>query len=97
MRECFRAVTENAAKVMGLEGYGLAPGCNGDLVVLQAADPVEAIRLQATRLQVIRRGEVIAETSPATAHLNLPGRPKTTDHTNPWPHGVPEAGPARGR
>jgi cytosine/creatinine deaminase len=97
MRDCFRAVTENAAKVMGLEGYGLAPGCNGDLVVLQAADPVEAIRLQATRLQVIRRGEVIAETSPATAHLNLPGRPKTTDHTNPWPHGVPEAGPARGR
>ena len=37
------------AKVMRLEGYGLEAGCNGDLVVLQAGDPVEAIRLQAPR------------------------------------------------
>ena len=91
MRACFQAVTENGAEVMALEGYGLAPGCNGDLVVLQAADPVEAIRLQAARLQVIRRGEVIAETAPAAARLTLPGRPGTIDHTNPWPGGVPES------
>ena len=46
---------------MGLDGYGLAPGCNADLVLLQAADPIEAIRLRAERLCVIRRGKVIAE------------------------------------
>ncbi len=96
MRACFQAVTENAAKVMGLEGYGLTPGCHADLVVLQAGDPIEAIRLQATRLYVIRRGEVIAETALAAARLNLPGRPKTTGHTNPWPKGVPESRTTRG-
>ena len=45
-RDCFLAVTEGRARIMGLEGYGLAPGCNGDLVVLQCADPVEAIRYE---------------------------------------------------
>ena len=53
---CFDAVTVNAAKIMGLEGYGLGKGCNADMVVLQARDPMEAIRLKATRLAVIRRG-----------------------------------------
>ena len=64
MRACFDAVTVNAARLLGLEGYGLEPGCNGDLVVLQARDPIEAIRLRAARLCVVRRGKVVAE-SPA--------------------------------
>ena len=63
MRYCFEAVTTNAAKIMGLDGYGLEVGCNGDLVVLQAADPIEAIRLKARRLFVVRRGKVIAESA----------------------------------
>ena len=46
---------------MQLEGYGLAVGNNADMVVLQAHDPIEAIRLRARRLFVIRRGKVIAE------------------------------------
>ncbi|HET8726616.1 MAG TPA: amidohydrolase family protein, partial [Alphaproteobacteria bacterium] len=37
MGACFDAVTRNAARVMHLDGYGLAPGCHADLVVLQAA------------------------------------------------------------
>ena len=78
---CFLAVTEGPARIMGLEGYGLAPGCNGDLVVLQCADPVEAIRLKPPRLFVIRRGKVIAETAPQTAKLDLPGRPKSVQFT----------------
>jgi len=81
MIACFRAVTENPARAMGLEGYGLAVGCNADLVVLQAADPVEAIRLRPVRLWVIRRGDIIAENAPAEAKLTLPGRPATTDFT----------------
>ncbi|HLB79415.1 MAG TPA: amidohydrolase family protein [Dongiaceae bacterium] len=81
MRACFAAVTGNGARVLGLEGYGVAPGCFADLVVLQAADPVEAIRLRATRLHVVRRGRVIAETPPAVARLDLPGRPAAVDFT----------------
>jgi cytosine deaminase len=79
MRQCFAAVTDTAASILGLEGYGVAPGCRADLVMLQAADPVEALRLRATRLMVMRAGRVIARTSPATASLSLPDRPQTVD------------------
>jgi len=79
IRSCFRAVTETPASILGLAGYGIAPGCNADLVLLQARDPVEAIRLRATRLAVIRRGRVIARTPAATAALNLSGRPGSID------------------
>jgi cytosine deaminase len=78
---CFHAVTENPARALGLEGYGLDVGCNADLVVLQAADPVEAIRLRPVRLYVIRRGNIIAESAPEDAKLTLPGRPGSTDFT----------------
>jgi cytosine deaminase len=48
-------------------------------VLLQARDPVEAIRLRATRLKVFRAGRLIAETPAATAVLHLNGRPRTVD------------------
>ena len=79
MRQCYSAVTDTAASILGLEGYGIAPGCRADLVMLQAADPVEALRLRATRLMVMRAGRVIARTPPATASLSLSDRPQTVD------------------
>jgi cytosine deaminase len=79
MRACFDAVTANAAAIFGLERYGIAPGCDADLVVLEARDPVEAIRLKAARLAVVRRGRVVAETPSRTARLGLDGRPATVD------------------
>ncbi|QDF99188.1 cytosine deaminase [Azoarcus sp. DD4] len=79
MRACFRAVTATPAAILGLEGYGLAPGCRADLVLLQARDPIEAIRLRATRLAVVRAGRIVARTPPALATLDLPGRPATVD------------------
>ncbi len=78
MRQCFEMVTTVPARIMKLEGYGLAVGCNADFVLLQARDPVEAIRLRATRLKVFRRGKLIASAPAATASLNLPGRPGET-------------------
>ncbi|MBK6387372.1 MAG: amidohydrolase family protein [Rhodoferax sp.] len=78
MRQCFDAVTINAAKILQLPAYGLAPGCHADFVLLQARDPVEAIRLRATRLKVFRRGHVVAQTPASTATLQLPGRPGST-------------------
>ncbi|MDL2400692.1 amidohydrolase family protein [Rhizobium mayense] len=79
MRFCFDAITVNPAKVMGLDGYGLEVGCNGDLVVLQARDPIEAVRLRPARLFVVRRGKVISETPPRIAKLSLEGRPQSVD------------------
>jgi cytosine deaminase len=78
MRQCFAAVTSTPAKILGLEGYGLEPGCHADFVLLQARDVIEAIRLRATRLAVVRRGKVIAQTPAATATLDLAGRPAAT-------------------
>ncbi|MEC3767119.1 amidohydrolase family protein [Cupriavidus sp. SS-3] len=79
MRACFDAVTAAPARILGLDGYGLAPGCRADLVLLQARDPVEAIRLRATRLRVLRAGKTIATMPAATAALALPGRPTEVD------------------
>jgi cytosine/creatinine deaminase len=82
MRGCFDAVTEVPARVLGLEGYGLAPGCRADCVLLQARSPIEAIRLRAQRLAVVRAGRVVARTAPASALLALPGRPAQVDFTH---------------
>ncbi len=78
-RALFDAVTTVPARVLGLDGYGLAPGCHADLVVLAARDPAEAIRLRPARRAVIRRGRVIAETPPEVTRLTLDGRPDTVD------------------
>jgi cytosine deaminase len=79
MRQCFQAVTETPARILGLQGYGIAPGCRADLVWLDAADPIEAIRLRAARRLVLRGGEVVSEAPPARATLSLPGRPERVD------------------
>ena len=79
MHQCFLAVTENPARILGLEGYGIAPGCHADLVLLDAGGTVEAIRLRAARRAVIRRGVVISEAPRACASLSLPGRPGLVD------------------
>ena len=79
MRACFDAVTVNGAAILHLEGYGIAPGNRADFVLLQARDPIEAIRLRATRLAVFRAGKVIAETPAATAALHIADRPQSVD------------------
>ncbi len=75
----FAAVTEAPARVMGLDGYGLHVGANADFVLLQAADPIEAVRLRAERLAVVRRGRLIARTPERATALSLEGRPTSLD------------------
>ena len=79
MRSLFRSVTETAAELLHLDGYGLEPGCHADLVVLQAGDAIEAIRLRATRLYVIRRGRIISRMAPSEASLDLDGETHKVD------------------
>ena len=79
MEWCFDAVTTNSAKIMGLEGYGIKKGCKANMVVLQANDKIDAIRLRANRLSVIRAGKIISSSEPFVAELDLPGRPKKLD------------------
>jgi cytosine deaminase len=77
MARCFTMVTETNAQIMGLEGYGLAPGCRASLVVLDAGNPVEALRLRPDRLVVISKGRLVAERPRNDARMHLPGRPDT--------------------
>lgn len=75
MRQCFDAVTTNAAQAMGLDDYGIRVGGPADLVLLDAHDPIEAIRLRPPRLAVVKAGRVIARGAPRRSSLALPGRP----------------------
>ena len=79
MISCFNAVTTNAASILHLDNYGINNGSNGDLVVLQCKDPVEAIRLKPARLFVVRRGNVISSTSPVNYELNLHSNTESED------------------
>ncbi len=79
MRAAFDAVTVNPARILGLQDYGIDVGCRADCVLLDARDPVEAIRLRAARLAVIRRGRVIARSPAARATLSIEGRPAEVD------------------
>jgi cytosine deaminase len=83
MQQIFAAITTNGAKVLGLDGYGLEPGCHADMVILQAANPQEALRLKPARLFVIRRGSVIAETPPVVSRLELADRTYDVDFRFP--------------
>ena len=79
MRACFDMVTEVNAAILGLPDYGLRQGALASLVVLEASDPVEALRLRATRRLVVSRGRVVAERAANPMRLTLPDRPQTCD------------------
>ncbi|WP_420333528.1 amidohydrolase family protein [Roseibium sp.] len=86
IRYAYDCVTAHPAKAMGLEGYGLEKGCKADFVVLQARDTIEAIRLKATRLKVVKGGRVIAATPERKADLFLADRPATVDPSSYAPN-----------
>jgi cytosine/creatinine deaminase len=74
--EMLRCATDRGARTLGIEDeYGLEGGKPADCVVFDAPSPLEAIRLRATRRWVIRRGHVVAETTPAQTTLR--GEPVT--------------------
>jgi cytosine deaminase len=75
MARCFTMVTETNAQIIGAQDYGLKIGAQASMVVLDAADPTEAVRLRPARLAVISKGKVIARTPRGDAALSLPGRP----------------------
>jgi cytosine deaminase len=66
--ELLRCATERGARTLGIEDeYGLEEGKPADCVVFDAPTPVEVMRLKPVRRWVVRRGRVVAETTPARA------------------------------
>ena len=67
MLEC---ATWRGARTLGIEDeYGIEEGKPADLVVFDAASPLEVLRLKPVRRWVLRRGKVIAETTPPRTTL----------------------------
>ncbi|MFG6564600.1 amidohydrolase family protein [Sulfitobacter sp. 1A13421] len=75
MRRCFDMVTNVNARILGLQDYGLKVGATASLVVLDAGNPIEALRLRPDRLFVVAKGRVISQQARNDARLSLPGRP----------------------
>ena len=77
MNWCYDAVTVNSAMIMNLNDYGLEKNNRADFVILQAKDKIEALRLRANRLKVVRAGKIISETNPHLTKLSIFGSTKT--------------------
>ncbi|MCP4340681.1 MAG: amidohydrolase family protein [Desulfobulbaceae bacterium] len=77
----FEMVTGRGARVLGLEKYGVQVGCMANLVILQAQNSMDAIRLRPARLYVIRRGKVVATTPPVVSEVRLGQEPRGIDFT----------------
>lgn len=88
MRAAFDAVTVNPARILGIDDYGIAVGKPANCVLLDARDPVEAIRLRATRRYVIKKGAVISETPAPHATLSIGERRTVVDFHLPAGGGV---------
>jgi cytosine deaminase len=74
-------VTGRGAQVLNLEKYGLQVGCKANLVILQAKNSIDAIRLRPARLYVISRGKVVATTPPVISAVRLGQDHKAIDFT----------------
>ena len=67
----FDMITVNGAKIIQDHNYGIEEGQQADCIMLDASHEQEAIRLTSECLYVIRKGEIIAETKPATRTLHV--------------------------
>ena len=53
-------VTAGGARALGLQGYGLAPGCSADLVLVDAETLAEAVAQRRAKRTVVKAGRVVA-------------------------------------
>lgn len=68
LRECFAMLTERSAKLMNLNDYGIRIGNPGDIVVVDAATPEQAVAEITPPLAVFRRGRRTVTRARAELH-----------------------------
>ncbi len=88
MQRCFTMITEDNAKILNLSDYGLKVGATASVVVLDAGNPIEAIRLRPDRLCVVSKGKVIAQKARNNSQLSLKNRPKDTHRRHNPSYGI---------
>ena len=57
LRECFSMLTDRSARLLNLKDYGFAHGCAGDVVLLDAQRPEQAIAEIARPVAAFKRGK----------------------------------------
>jgi cytosine/adenosine deaminase-related metal-dependent hydrolase len=62
-------VTIGGAEVMGLEGYGLEPGCRADFVLVDAETVAEAVAQHPPRALVVKGGRVVGRDGKPTFEI----------------------------
>lgn len=62
LRYAASLITDSAAAALGLDDYGLSPGCRADLVVVDAGGVAEAVAAHPERRWVLHNGRVVAGT-----------------------------------
>ena len=73
-------ITVRSARTLNVEdSYGLEAGKPADLVILDARNDAEAVRLTSECLYVIRRGKIICRTEPAVRTLYVKETQETVD------------------
>jgi cytosine deaminase len=76
--ECHRAVTDRAARVLGVQqSYGIEVGRPASFLVIDAADPFDVIRRQVRPSHVVANGRVVARGPEHASTLTWPGNGET--------------------
>src|SRR4030088_1767805 len=83
LRTLIDMITWNAASALGLEGYGVLPGCRADLCAIAAPSEMDAIRLIAPRTMVMRGGKIVARTEAARTTVIWDDREEPVDFLKP--------------
>jgi cytosine deaminase len=65
--QLLNSITDNPASALGLDAYGLAPGCKASLVVCEEESVMELLRTRRPRRAVLKNGSVVATSSLSTA------------------------------
>jgi cytosine/creatinine deaminase len=77
--ECHRAVTDRAARVLGVQqAYGIEVGRPASFLVIDAADPFDVIRRQVRPSHVVAKGRVVARGPEHASTLTWPGTGETS-------------------
>ena len=73
-----KLVTENSAKALGLQGYGVEVGNAANFIILPAENGFDAVRRQVPTRYSVRYGKVIAETKLAETTIRLNDNERVT-------------------
>jgi cytosine deaminase len=83
LRTLMDMITWNPASALGLEKYGLLPGCRADLCAFAAPSEIDVIRLIAPRKLVMRGGKIVARTEPERTTVMWDDREELVDFLKP--------------